>query len=185
MQVLFEREQEWQLGASFYCEQCDENPPLESCNPLVLDVASPRSHIIVSIARFSNNQGPAEKNRQPITLSETLVVGGNSYSLSAVVKHVGNTLRQGHYTCSRRSASHWVNIDDGRLEPEAPDFLAHDQDSTVLIYTRQSPLDHTGILRIRALVLFLSSCSFSQFSSLHAYALPRPCRRCITSLCGT
>ncbi|KAM3143032.1 hypothetical protein pb186bvf_004850 [Paramecium bursaria] len=80
------------------------------------------------------------KQSKQISIEQQLILNTSNYQLYAIIKHLGNSVHNGHYTCLIKQIQYWLNFNDLRVS-EYPnriveDELNHSIDSYILFYCR-------------------------------------------------
>lgn len=75
--------------------------------------------VVFQIKRFQFTQSGSSKTHQRVEFDENMSLGGKAYQAYAVVRHHGNHLAGGHYTCTVRSPDgKWRHLDNSSSDPK-------------------------------------------------------------------
>ena len=103
---------------------------------LVVDVAP--EVLIVHLKRFTFADGQMKKVDAAVGVFRDLVLAGESYVLSAMVKHSGSKL-SGHYVANTLTENGWILLDDQRVERVEIEEISWCPDTYILMYVKQLP----------------------------------------------
>ena len=89
---------------------------------------------ILHLKRFAF-EGTQRKRNDPVTFPRTLEFGSARYEFSAMVEHIGETVRGGHYVANVQTATSLLQCDDERVNEVTWEHVSARQ-AYVLAYVR-------------------------------------------------
>ena len=120
------------------CCKCTRNCPQsglcqlrDSVSQTVL-VHSPDT-LLIKINRFGIH---GMKNQTHVWPEDTIMLGGEYFSLKSVVDHLGSTVNSGHYICHVKSGQLWTRCNDSEVIRGQEELQAKSKDNYYYLYSK-------------------------------------------------
>merc|ERR1711860_437417 len=97
------------------CDDCSPNKDVDF--EFERQIASTSDAVLVSLKRFLTDfeTGISEKVKTQVDPTLRITIKGQKYQLKGVIEHHGNTIAEGHYTCTLKTEHEWKKINDSQI----------------------------------------------------------------------